>query len=334
MGANLLQKQIIIIHGLASKPPENVWLNLCRSCLIENVRIEDSDLADELTRNPEIIQSAYWADSVPYHIPDDHVYCNKLQLRVDDVIRERRLGGERFHVGPGEDVGAFFRDRGKDLVKIFSRALALQEAIMKSFLEETRLYSEEQYIADRMRKPLEKKLTNAWKKKMDVALISHSMGTFITFDVLWRFSHRNVAPYSDYSSKKVQLFVTMGSPLCEPGVKGMLFARHHSSDAMRRFPTNVQMWHNYSCLGDVVCHGANFQKDYFDPLLQSCIIPGSPKHLLIYYSQLYNPFVNVAHDGNADEEKRNPHKEYGYLVQPRLGSWLVDFLKGTLKFAG
>jgi len=34
----------------------------------------------------------------------------------------------------------------------------------------------------------------------------------------------------------------------------------------------------------------------------------------------------VTHAGNRKKEKRNPHKSYGYLAQPRLGSWIADYL--------
>jgi hypothetical protein len=332
MRVNLAQKRIIIIHGLASKPPEDVWLKLCRSCLVENIGLQEKALASQLEKHPETIQSAYWADCVPHHIPDDDNYCSLLQERVCDIIAERKEVGSAFHVGVGERVGAFFKNRGADLVEILASAVASKEAVMKSFLEETRLYSEEQYIADLMRRSLEEHLMESWKQNCDVALLSHSMGTFIAFDVLWRFSHRAAEPYRSFHNRKVQLFVTMGSPLCEAPVKAMLFARHHSGAGSRQFPTNFQMWHNYSCLGDLVCHGADFRADYFNRLCACNVIASEPEHLLIDYSNLHNPFVNVEHEGNLLMPKRNPHKEYGYYVQPRLGTWLADFLTGRLLF--
>jgi hypothetical protein len=39
----------------------------------------------------------------------------------------------------------------------------------------------------------------------------------------------------------------------------------------------------------------------------------------------------VSHGDNRGSEKRNPHKSYGYLVQPKLGTWLADFLLGRLR---
>lgn len=49
------------------------------------------------------------------------------------------------------------------------------------------------------------------------------------------------------------------------------------------------------------------------------------------YINLHDPFEVVTHSGNRKKEKRNPHKSYGYLVQPRLGTWMIDFLNGDLR---
>ena len=332
MPTSLEKKRIIIIHGLASKPPEETWLELNRRCLIENVRLVDSEVADALAGSPGVFRSAYWADAVPHHIPDDAVYCRGLSVQVDEVIQERRDRRDDFHVGAGDRMGAFFKDRGLDVVKVFSSALTIKDNVMKAMLEETRVYAEEQFLADRIRAPLESALRSAWDDNCDVTLISHSMGTFAAFDVLWRYSHRETEPYRSYRNRKVQMFVTMGSPLSDSAVRGLLFARFHQGHGARQFPTNFQMWHNYVALGDVVSHGADFAKDYFEGLRASQVIPADPAHCLIEYKNLHNPFRDVTHGGNSASEKRNPHKEYGYLVQPRLGSWLVDFLKGNLQF--
>lgn len=332
MTVDLARKRIILIHGLAAKPPEKVWLDLCRSCIIENIRVDDPDLAKQLEAQPDVIQSAYWADAVPHHIPDDDAYCGKLRKCVDAVIRERKKIKGEFHVGTGEEIGAFFKERALDVIDIFTSALTVKDDVMKEMLVETRFYSEEQYIADSMRTPLEQQLRQAWQANCDVTVLSHSMGTFISYDVLWRFSHRSGEPYRSFRDKRVQLYVTMGSPLCDSAVRDLLFARYYRSQRTRQFPTNVQMWHNYACLGDAVCHGADFNSCYFDALRAEQIMAQAPAHLLIEYTNLHNPFRNVKHKGNKKTEKRNPHKEYGYLVQPRLGTWLGDFLHSRLQF--
>lgn len=332
MTLDLSKKRIILIHGLASKPPERACTDLWRRCLIENIRMYDKPLAAALEENVQVFVSAYWANATPHHIEDDNYYVRRLKTQVEKVIDERRNVKEKFHVGAGEKIGAFFKDRGLDVTKLLAGALTVKDEVMKQFLEETRLYDEDQYVADRMRAPLQKALMDAWDSECVVAILSHSMGTFISYDVLWRFSHRSTQPFAKYRNKRVQMFVTMGSPLGDQTVRELLFSARHKEHDKRSFPTNIDFWHNYACLGDVVSHRRNFDKEFYDPMRELGLLPERPKYRGIDYVNLHNPFRVVSHKGNKDREKGNPHKSYGYLVQPRLGSWIKDFLRGDLRY--
>ena len=328
---DLTKKRIIMIHGLASKPPQADLDRLWSKCLIENIRIDNKSLAKQLENNPQVFNSAYWANATPHHIEDDRAYVNKLQIQVDRVIEERRKIKSKFHVGVGDKVNAFFKDRGQDVVRLLAGALTVKDDVMKAFLRETYLYDEDQYIADKMRAPLEAALTSAWDEGCDVAVLSHSMGSFIAYDVLWRFSHRSLPEYKKYRNKKLQMFVTMGSPLGEQSIRDLLFSRFHKNKGKREYPNNIERWHNYACLGDVVSHYNDFENLFFNNMRELGILAKTPKYRAIDYVNLHNPFEVVSHAGNKNAEKRNPHKCFGYLVQPRLGTWLADFLQGKLK---
>lgn len=329
---DLSNKRIIMIHGLASKPPEADWFELWKHCLIENIGVDDKDLAQRVTAaQDDLFASAYWANATPHHLEDTRDYVNRLRRQVEKVIDERRRIREAFHVGPGEKVGAFFKKRGLDLAKLLAGALTVKDNVMRAFLRETELYDQDQYIADRMRAPLEEALRAAWDDEREVAILSHSMGTFIAYDVLWRFSHRTVPGFKHYNHRKVKLFVTMGSPLGDSAICELLFAHHFASGTRRRYPTNIERWHNYAALGDVVAHFSNFEENFFTPMRELELFPNRPRYRTINYVKLHNPFQVVATRANRKREKRNPHKSYGYLVQPRLGTWLADFLYGRLR---
>ena len=157
------------------------------------------------------------------------------------------------------------------------------------------------------------------------------MGTFISYDVLWRFAHRKTAGFKKYNNKRVKMLVTMGSPLGDSTVRELLFARHHEDHNQRRFPTNIDYWHNYACLGDVVSHQRDFTDIFYKPMRELKLFPPGKKFRSIDYVDLHNPFEVVTHSGNRNREKRNPHKSYGYLAQPRLGSWMTDYLLDRLR---
>ena len=48
MSIDLKNKRIILIHGLASKPPEGDLHSLWKKCIIENIRVDDTELAKKL----------------------------------------------------------------------------------------------------------------------------------------------------------------------------------------------------------------------------------------------------------------------------------------------
>ena len=331
MTIELSNKRIIMIHGLASKPPKDVLHQLWRDTLIENIRVNKPALAKALSAHGDVFESAYWADSVPHHIPDDKAYCNKLKLQVQKVIDERKTIKDKFHVGRGEAIAGFFQDRGLDVVKLLAGALTVKDDVMTGFLRETELYDRDQYIADRVRSHLEQALRRAWDDGCEPIIVSHSMGTFIAYDVLWRFSHRKTAGFNDYRNKRVKMLITMGSPLGDATVRDLLFAKYHKSKEIRSYPTNIDYWHNYACLGDVVSHQKNFNDIFYQPMRKLKLFPRNKAFRTIDYTDLHNPFEVVSHAGNKKREKRNPHKSYGYLVQPRLASWIADYLLDKLR---
>ena len=127
------------------------------------------------------------------------------------------------------------------------------------------------------------------------------------------------------------MFITMGSPLGDGTVRDLLFAKHHKERSSRGYLTNIDFWHNYACIGDVVSHQNNFTDIFYQPMRELKLFPKNKKHRTIDYSDLHNPFEVVSHSENKKQEKRNPHKSYGYLCQPRLGSWVTDYLLDKLK---
>lgn len=311
-------KKIIFVHGLASKPKKEITHKFWSKCLIESLQVKNPDIfaGAGKTEIDNIFHSAYWANAVPSHLEDEDAYVSKLKKCVSKVIKERKDKGEDFHVGLGGKFKAFFKNRGLDVADMFMTALTLKDNVTEHYLEEVNLYTNDQYIADKIRRPLEDALKAAWDANKKVAIISHSMGTFITYDVLWRFSRRS--EFEEYQQKKVQYLVTMGSPLGNGVIKDLLFAsRYEDEESLRRFPNNVEKWHNFSCLGDVVSHDGELKDDFMDQMEAEKLLP---KESSRDYSQLYNPFITPA-------KKANPHKSYGYLVQPKLAKWIEDFLK-------
>ncbi len=109
-------------------------------------------------------------------------------------------------------------------------------------------------------------------------------------------------------------------------------------ETTRHYPTNLLRWHNYSCLGDIVCHDSTLSDDFHKNMQELSIVPPGDD-VVRDYTGLYNPFKKVVTGEpkvifrrgqrivrKPKNDEQNPHKEYGYLVQPKLAKWLIDFL--------
>lgn len=316
---------IVFVHGLASKPAGPVLHELWKKAFIENIRIDSISIPNELKANPNIIKSAYWANAIPDHIEDTDEYIAELKKAVSKVIGIRRREKNQLHI---KKDGLAKANAKKFLVSIantLGTALTVKDNIIEKYMREVRLYKNDHFIAEQIRQPLEKILTNAWDNKHKVVIISHSMGTFISYDVLWKFSHRSEDKYTKYRNKKVDYFITMGSPLGDEKLRDfMLIERWKDSsnsvkeeERNRFYPLNIKQWHNFSAYGDIVCHDSTLEDDFFK---------GMKQHVKRYRSKDLKDYVKLYNPYKTTEGINNPHKSYGYLIQPKLSQKFKEFM--------
>jgi hypothetical protein len=323
---NTSKLTIVFVHGLASKPPAADLHRLWKKAFIENIRIDSKSIANELEANPNIFKSAYWANAIPDHIEDTDDYVAGLKKSVTKVIGVRKKEKNQLHIKSGGWAAANAKKFGLSIVDALGSALTIKDNVIEEYMREVRLYKNDQLIAERIRQPLEDILTDAWDKKHKVVLISHSMGTFIAYDVLWKFSHRSEEKYTKYRDNIVDYLVTMGSPLGDDKLRDfMLIERwkkapeaENEEEQKRLYPLNIKQWHNFSAYGDVVCHDSTLEDDFFKGMKENNVRNYRANDLKDYV-KLYNPFVTA-------KKKKNPHKSYGYLIQPKLSEKFKEFI--------
>lgn len=316
---------IVFVHGLAAKPPAADLHRLWQKAFIENIRIDSASIANALEANPDIFKSAYWANAVPDHIEDTASYVTDLNKSVNKVIGVRRREKNQMHITSDGWVKSKAKKFGLSIVDALGSALTIKDNVIEEYMREVRLYKNDQFIAEQIRQPLEDILTTAWDKNHKVVLISHSMGTFISYDVLWKYSHRSEDKYTKYRNNKVDYFITMGSPLGDDSLREFMLIERwkkspesdHEDERNRLYPLNIKQWHNFSAYGDVVCHDSTLNDDFFKGMKQH--VKAYKANDLKDYTKLYNPFEN-------SEEKKNPHKSYGYLIQPKLSEKFKEFM--------
>lgn len=316
---------IIAVHGMASKPPEKRWLGLWRDALIGSITMSDRAIGRRMADDPGLLASAYWADAIPDHLPDPPAAVSADQRSLSALMAVRRKQGAAMHI-PREGWGTSQARRfGVAAIDALSESLKVSWELKEAAIAELHGYHSDPTIAERVRRPVEDRLREAWDAGRRVVIIAHSLGTTIAYDVLWRFTHRREPDLIRYRDRVVDLFVTMGSPLGDPAMSDAMLCgawlRQSGTEAItqrrRAWPHNISRWHNYSALGDIVCHGLNMDSVFFAPMKRD--LNGYKADDFRDYRRLFNPYRGP---GNHP----NPHKDYGYLAQPKLASQLCRYI--------
>lgn len=319
--------RIVFVHGMSSKPAEPDLRALWVRALAANLSLEAVRDADRFVNDADLFDCAYWADAVPDHLPDPPTAIKGMRRCIDKAVRVRRRHGKKLHVdGRGWTRGrvALF---GKDVIDALSTSLRMRPELFRDHLWELQRYHEDSRVADRIRRPLEDRLRECWDAGLRVVLVAHSLGAAVAYDALWRFCHREDPWFRSYRRKRVELLVTLGSPLADPTIQNVMMSgrwlskRHTGDDTMRRraWLTNVERWDNYSAMGDYVCQDLDMEKEFFAGMRRD--LPHLSGDRLRDFPGLFNPYREL--DGTA-----NPHKIFGYLIQPMLAIRLVRLLRG------
>ncbi len=142
-------------------------------------------------------------------------------------------------------------------------------------------------------------------------LIAHSMGSIIAYDALTLLGQPDPGFEVDH-------FVTIGSPLGLPHVKGKIIDEfvHRGDVADRvRTPTVVKKkWVNYANRRDPVALDVHLANDY----------KPNRDNIKCEDDLVYNDY-RVMKRGEKDPD-RNYHKSYGYLRTPEFSELMKDFL--------
>jgi hypothetical protein len=161
--------------------------------------------------------------------------------------------------------------------------------------------------AERVRERIREKLVPLLLRGDQVMLITHGTGSAVAWDVLWELSHD--AAYADVADAKVEVFVTLGSPLGDNSLRKRLIGARKKG--LERFPTNIITWHNIAAEDDYTCHDGTLADD-FKKMLSEHLVSAVKDH------KIYNHAVRYG--------KSNPHSSIGYFIHPRMSKIVADWL--------
>lgn len=188
-------------------------------------------------------------------------------------------------------------------------ALHLTDAAIGQFAPDIREYwNPDSEFGSAVRYPMIDPLRAAMDRNDEIMVISHSLGTMISYDTFWKFSH--CGEYrDDYSKRKITRWITLGSPLADETVKRNL--KGAKASGRRRYPTNVESWINVSAEDDFISHDAVVANDYQDM-----------KALRLIRSITDKRIYNLSVRGG----RSNPHHVSGYLLHPYVAGVVAKWL--------
>lgn len=171
-------------------------------------------------------------------------------------------------------------------------------------------------VGSEIRSRLRAKIEPSMKKNEEIILVTHSMGCMVAYDLFWKFSHESEYAHLRDSNglvkNPVKKWITIGSPLAEPGVRRNLRDGHKREED--KYPRNAFVdWINVRAKDDFIAHRAKM-KGEFKRMLSNGYVKS------IQDSSTYNCWVYE--DVVTGDKVSNPHDLYGYLINKKVAGEL------------
>ena len=222
-------------------------------------------------------------------------------------LRASQFTRKNYNNLPGKES---FKEGAADILSPLLNFFQLSETLIAKVAPDMREYwNDETSFGTAVRRPMIKPFKRALDRDGSTAIVAHSLGSMISYDTLWKFSR--YGEWFDYWEKKIDLFVTLGSPLGDVTVQDNLKGKDAKGE--RRYPENIRKWVNIAAEDDYISHDSEILDNY----------RGMKKLGLIESIKDYKIYNLSVRDG-----KSNPHHISGYLVHPRtaeiLAHWILE----------
>lgn len=160
------------------------------------------------------------------------------------------------------------------------------------------------------------RMITALKEALDagdeVLILSHSLGTIVSYDALWMLSWDEDLSQHYGPNKVVDTLITLGSPLGDGIIKKKLLGA--SKEDQQRYPRNIRKWINVSAKHDYIAVDSDMDDDFDD--------------MLDYGLDSIMDVRKIYNFAKRNGESR-PHSSLGYLIHPKFTKQLQAWMHGT-----
>ncbi len=227
-------------------------------------------------------------------------------VELDHITARKRFGIREYDRVPRKTA---LREFAADILGPLSRALGFGMWLIRRLSKDFAAYLDgAPGYADSVRDRVRESIRSRLDRGDCLMLVTHGTGAVIAWDALWELSH-DPQFAAGYEGRKIDQFVTMGSPLANSNVKRRLRGAHEKNH--ERFPTNIISWRNLSAEDDYTCHDKTVGDDYSYML----------RHRMLSQINDYRIFSLAVRYGRS-----NPHSSVGYFIHPRLSKIIADWI--------
>lgn len=309
-----MKKVIIGIHGLGNKPPKYLLKKWWKDAMYEGLK-KNGNKSDF----PEF-ELIYWADILyekplnkwekdkdnPYFLEEPYIKSPKHYSLENHSLRQKIVDTI------SSQLNKLFLNEDKTLNYKF-----ISDFIIHNFFKDLETYfivsCKDKYdVTCKAKDLIRKRIIDVLRKyeNDDIMIISHSMGSIITFDALTFL----------LPEMKINTLVTIGSPLGLPVVISKIASEYNNMPKghkhMATPPGITKNWFNLADIRDKVALNYKLNDDFSSN--EMGIIPID--------------FL-VVNDYMVGKES-NPHKSFGYLRTPEISTILGEFINQKRKKLG
>jgi len=306
-----MAKRIIFVHGRSQKPCEKelrrVWFEAVEAGLERDFGLQGKRCFNALGESNKIF--VYYGDlsNKFLDLPEEDATC-----RYESLDTLKAYSAEDFSQASYDLIcGSRYLDAIADTISKPLSTIGVAGPIIKAVAKDVSHYwNEETYFGSDVRNRLTLELQKAFDSGDEILLVAHSLGSMVSYDNLWKFSHYGEYRQKYGANKKVDLFITLGSPLGDENVKQHL--KGSNSKNFRKYPTNIRRWHNFAAEDDYISHDVKLADDYKEMNKLSMLSENIQDH------KIFNLCVKSG--------KSNPHASVGYLIHPEFTKLVYEWL--------
>lgn len=192
----------------------------------------------------------------------------------------------------------------------------LNQLFISALKSDLTAYLTSKVIGSKIRTRLREVLEPALLAGDDICLVTHSLGCMVAYDVFWKYSFDSEHAAIRATGNKVALWVTLGCPLAETGVRRNLL------DGMvlenEKFPRNrFRDWLNIHAEDDFIAHAESMKAAYRAMVRNGYCASIADAHI---YNCWHYQDVAKGHLVS------NPHDLYGYLMHQATGAAIAGWV--------